>query len=42
MWLRVSAAQVRPYVRLASGDAEFAALVAGVVARQVRQVLTDP
>lgn len=42
MWLRDSAAQVRPYVRLAKNDPEFAALVAGVVKRQVRCVLLDP
>lgn len=42
MWLRDSAAQVRPYLRLAAVDQGFAALIAGVVARQVAQVLTDP
>ena len=33
---------MRPYVRLAAGDPDIAALIGGVVARQVRQVLTDP
>jgi len=34
MWLRDSAAQVRPYLRLAAQDEALAALIAGVVARQ--------
>ena len=42
MWMRDSAAQVRPYLRLASVDPAFAALIGGVVARQAGQVLTDP
>ena len=42
MWLRDSAAQVRPYLRLAAGDPDIAALIGGVVARQAAQVLTDP
>jgi uncharacterized protein len=42
MWLRDSAAQVRPYLHLAKGDAEFARLIAGVVKRQAAFVLLDP
>lgn len=42
MWLRDSAAQVRPYVALAKTDEHFAALVAGVVQRQIANVLIDP
>ncbi len=42
MWLRDSTAQVRPYVRLAKHDPHFAALIAGIVKRQVACVLIDP
>jgi uncharacterized protein len=42
MWLRDSAAQVRPYLHLAKSDPEFAALIAGVVKRQIGYVLLDP
>ena len=42
MWLRDSAAQVRPYLHLARSDPAFAALIAGVVQRQVACVLRDP
>ena len=42
MWLRDSAAQVKPYVRLAKVDPQFAALIAGVVKRQCHYVLIDP
>ncbi len=42
MWLRDSAAQVRPYLHLAKQDEEFAALIAGVVKRQAKYVLLDP
>jgi meiotically up-regulated gene 157 (Mug157) protein len=42
MWLRDSAAQVRPYLHLAKTDEQFAALIAGVVRRQVGYVLLDP
>ncbi len=42
MWLRDSAAQVKPYLLLAKEDAAFADLVAGVVKRQVGYVLHDP
>ena len=42
MWLRDSAAQVRPYLGLAKTDAHFAALIAGVVKRQMANVVIDP
>ncbi len=42
MWLRDSAAQVRPYLHLAKADPQFAALIAGVVKRQAMYVLIDP
>ncbi len=42
MWLRDSAAQVRPYLHLAKTDPQFAALIAGVVRRQAMYVLIDP
>ena len=42
MWLRDSAAQVRPYLRLAKNDPQFASLIAGVVKRQCAMVLIDP
>ena len=42
MWLRDSAAQVRPYLRLAKTDPQFASLIAGVVKRQCAMVLIDP
>ncbi len=42
MWLRDSAAQVRPYLHLAKADPAFAALIAGVVKRQMKYVLVDP
>ncbi len=42
MWLRDSAAQVRPYVRLAKHDPHFANLIAGVVKQQAKYVLIDP
>jgi len=42
MWLRDSAAQVKPYLRLAKHDLQFAALIAGVVRRQAVNVLIDP
>jgi uncharacterized protein len=42
MWLRDSAAQVRPYLHLAKADPQFAALIAGVVKRQMAFVLIDP
>src|SRR5262245_36692600 len=42
MWLRDSAAQVRPYLALAPADAEIADLLEGVVRRQLRYILDDP
>jgi meiotically up-regulated gene 157 (Mug157) protein len=42
MWLRDSAAQVRPYLQLARTDEQFAALIAGVIKRQMNYVLIDP
>jgi uncharacterized protein len=42
MWLRDSTAQVRPYVRLAKTDPNFANLIAGIVKRQAAFVLIDP
>lgn len=41
MWLRDSAAQVKPYLALAKHDQAFATLIAGVVKRQVQCVLLD-
>ena len=42
MWLRDSAAQVRPYLTLAKHDAVIARILAGVVKRQAQCVLLDP
>ncbi len=42
MWLRDSAAQVRPYLHLANSDGLFADIIAGVVKRQMAYVLLDP
>jgi uncharacterized protein len=42
MWLRDSAAQVRVYLPLAKTDSAFAALIAGVVQRQMDFILHDP
>ena len=42
MWLRDSAAQVRPYLHLAKADQHFARLIAGVVKRQMDFILRDP
>ena len=42
MWLRDSAAQVRPYLHLAKNDAQFTDLILGVVKRQMTYVLIDP
>ncbi|ANY66889.1 metal-independent alpha-mannosidase [Paenibacillus sp. BIHB 4019] len=42
MWLRDSAAQVRPYLILANEDAEMARLIEGVVKRQIQHILQDP
>lgn len=42
MWLRDSCAQVWPYLPFTDKEPELAALIAGVINRQVKQVLTDP
>ena len=42
MWLRDSAAQVRPYVRLAAEDVAIRALVEGLIRRTARNVNLDP
>jgi meiotically up-regulated gene 157 (Mug157) protein len=42
MWLRDSAAQVRPYLQLAKMDGQFAELICGVIKRQVKYLLLDP
>jgi meiotically up-regulated gene 157 (Mug157) protein len=41
MWLRDSAAQMWPYVRICQQDEALQDLVAGVLARQLRCILTD-
>lgn len=42
MWLRDSAAQVRPYLFLAGEDDEIRDMIAGLVKRQFLCILTDP
>ena len=42
MWLRDSAAQIRPYLIPASEDEELAGLIRGLVERQFRFILLDP
>ncbi len=42
MWLRDSAAQVRPYLLLAAEDPEMEAMIAGLVRRQMNYILLDP
>lgn len=41
MWLRDSAAQVRPYLSLAADDEELALLIRGVVQRQIKFINHD-
>jgi len=41
-WLRDSSAIVRPYIRLSTRDAQVAAKLRGVVARQAKYILIDP
>ncbi|WP_090798904.1 glycoside hydrolase family 125 protein [Paenibacillus sp. GP183] len=41
MWLRDSAAQVHPYVSLASHDEQMLELLTGVIQRQIRYILHD-
>ncbi|WP_217586515.1 glycoside hydrolase family 125 protein [Lentibacillus saliphilus] len=42
MWLRDSAAQVRPYLMLAETDADMADLVQGVIQKQFEYIVHDP
>ena len=42
MWLRDSAAQVRPYVRFAGEDQELQKILEGVIQKQAEQVCIDP
>lgn len=42
MWLRDSAAQIRPYVILAGQDSAMADMVQGLVERQLQFILIDP
>jgi uncharacterized protein len=42
MWLRDSSAQVWPYLPFVAADPELAQLIAGVIRRQTRCILTDP
>ncbi len=42
MWLRDSAAQVRPYLPLCQNDEPLRMLIAGVINRQTKCVLIDP
>lgn len=42
MWLRDSAAQVRPYLAIAHLDDGVADLIAAIVRRQTRQIVRDP
>ena len=42
MWLRDSAAQVRPYVRFAREDQELQEILEGVIEKQAQQVCIDP
>lgn len=42
MWLRDSAAQVRPYVRFAGKDQELQKILEGVIQKQAEQVCIDP
>ena len=42
MWLRDSAAQVRPYLPLIGEDAGLRSMIEGVVRRQARAILLDP
>lgn len=42
MWLRDSAAQVRPYVKYAAQDRELRDIIEGVIAKQAEFVCLDP
>ena len=42
MWLRDSAAQVRPYVQFAGADRELQEILEGIIAKQAALVCMDP
>ena len=42
MWLRDSAAQVRPYVKYAGEDGQLQEILEGIIARQAKMVCVDP
>ncbi|MDP1027649.1 glycoside hydrolase family 125 protein [Sphingomonas sp. KR1UV-12] len=42
LWLRDSAAQMKPYLHLARQDAALRTLLRGLIARQARSILIDP
>lgn len=42
MWLRVSSAQVQPYIRFAQQDECLARMIKGLVRRHIRCILLDP
>src|SRR5699024_2362030 len=42
MWLRDSAAQVRPYLLLAEMDQKMADMIEGVIRRQMQYIIHDP
>lgn len=42
MWLRDSSAQVHPYIPLAAKDKKLQLLIAGIINRQVKNILKDP
>ena len=42
MWLRDSAAQLRPYIFLAKEDEEICAIISGLVRRQFKYICIDP
>lgn len=42
LWLRDSAAQLRPYLHLVRGDAALRTLFRGLIGRQARSILIDP
>ena len=42
MWLRDSTAQVRPYLVLAKDDPDISDMIAGLISRQLHDILIDP
>ena len=42
MWLRDSTAQVRPYLVLAKDDPDISDMIAGLISRQLHDILLDP